>query len=74
MQTERVLNQSPRIETSLVKQIGNVYFSEINFTDFPKGRNLIFAHPGQKMNELVAIDTIWNPDKSVAFYVYEYRK
>ncbi len=71
---ERILNIQPRVETSLVKQIGNVYFGEVHFADFPAGRSLVFAHPTERLTEIAAKAVILNPDKSVALYVYDYKK
>ena len=71
-QEERVLNSEPRFQTSAIKQVGNVSFSDIEYSSLPKGRLLIFAHPEEKMEELSITKTIWNPDKTVAFLVYEY--
>jgi 4-amino-4-deoxy-L-arabinose transferase-like glycosyltransferase len=71
-QTQRVLNEQPRIETSVVKNIGNITFSDISLESAPKGRLLIFAHPEEKIEQIPSIETVWNPDKTVAFYVYEY--
>lgn len=73
-QTKKVLNTYPRLETSVVNQLGNVTFSDISYESIPVGKSLIFSHPEEKMDELSIIDVIWNPDKTVAFYVYEYEK
>lgn len=73
-QTKKVLNEKPRIETSVVKSLGTITFSDINLEDAPKGRLIIFAHPEEKIDQIPSIETVWNPDKTVAFYVYEYEK
>jgi 4-amino-4-deoxy-L-arabinose transferase-like glycosyltransferase len=73
-QTQRVLNEQPRIETSVVKNLGTVTFADISFESVPTGRLLIFAHPEEKIEQIPPSETIWNPDKTVAFYVYEYEK
>ncbi len=74
LQNERVINQEPRIETSVVRQQGNVIFDDVKPETIPEGNNLIFAHPDEKLADIFETQTILNPDNSVAFYVYEFRK
>lgn len=71
-QKNKILNVEPRIETSLVKSIGNVVFDDVILEKLPTGKLLIFAHPEEELKDVRLIQTIWNPDMSVAFYVYEY--
>jgi len=73
-QQNKVLNVEPRIQTSLTKSIGNVVFDDVLLEKLPPGKLLLFAHPEEELKDVRLIQTIWNPDKSIAFYVYEYRK
>jgi hypothetical protein len=73
-QMNKQLNELPRSETSVVRSIGNVVFDDVIIDTLPKGRLLLFAHPEEELKDVRAIQTIWNPDKTVAFFVYEYTK
>lgn len=67
-------NTSIRKETSVVKSFDKFIFSSISFYDFPKGKNLIFAHPSERMDEINYKETIRNLDGSLSLYVYEYER
>lgn len=69
-----IRNTTIRKETSVVKHFDKFIFSSISFDDFPKGKSLIFAHPSERMDEIMYQEIIENLDGSLAFYVYEYEK
>lgn len=71
-QNERTENTTIRKATSLIRNYDKYVFANIDFYNLPKGRNLMFAHPSEKLTEIGYADTVKNPDGSVAFYVYEY--
>lgn len=67
-------NTSIKRSTSLVKSFGKFIFTNIKFSDLPKGKSLVFASPSEQLSEFSKKDVILNLDKSIAFYVYEYEK
>ncbi len=67
-------NTSIRRKTSLVKSFDKYTFTNIDYYQLPKGKNLIFTHPTDKMDEIRWKEIIQNPDGSAGGYVYEYEK
>lgn len=67
-------NQSIRKATSLVANFDKFIFTDVDYYHLPKGKNLIFTHPTDKMDEIKPREIIFNPDNSIAAYVYEYTK
>ncbi len=67
-------NKSIRKATSLVSNFSNFIFTDVNFYDLPKGKNLIFTTPSDRMDEIKPKDVILNPDKTISIYIYEYEK
>lgn len=67
-------NTSIRRKTSLVQSFNKFTFTNIDYYQIPKGKNLIFTHPTDKIDEIKWQEIIKNPDGSIAGYVYEYEK
>lgn len=67
-------NKSIRKETSLVSSFSNFIFTDIDYYKLPKGKNLIFTTPTDKMDEIKPKEVILNPDNSTSVYLYEYEK
>ncbi|OGE30472.1 hypothetical protein A3C59_00625 [Candidatus Daviesbacteria bacterium RIFCSPHIGHO2_02_FULL_36_13] len=67
-------NDTIRRKTSLVKSFDKFTFRDIDYYQISKGRNLIFTHPTDKMDEIEWKEIIRNPDGSIGGYVYEYEK
>ncbi len=72
--SEVVYNTSNRRKTSLVKSFDKFIFRDIDYYQIPSGKNLIFTHITDKMDEIKWKETILNPDGSIGGYVYEYEK
>src|SRR3989344_3197040 len=71
---EVLYNDTIRRKTSLVKSFDKFTFRDINYYQISKGKNLIFTHPTDKMDEIEWKEIIRNPDGSIGGYVYEYEK
>lgn len=67
-------NTSIRRKTSLVQSFDKFIFTNIDYYQIPKGKNLIFTHPTDKMDEIKWEKIIVNPDGSIGGYVYAYEK
>lgn len=65
---------SIRRKTSLVKSFGKLTFINIDYYQLPKGKDLIFTHPTDKMDEIKWKEIILNPGGDIGGYVYEYTK
>lgn len=67
-------NNTIRRRTSLVRSFDKFTFRDIDYYQIPPGKNLIFTHITDKMDEIKWKEAILNPDGSVGGYVYEYTK
>lgn len=66
-------NQSIRKATSVVRSFDKFVFTNVDFYNLPKGKNLIFSHPTDRMTEINEREVILNPDGTISAYVYEYQ-
>lgn len=67
-------NETIRKETSVVRKIDKLIFTNIDFYQLPFGKSLIFAHPTDKIDEIAYREVIYSPDGSPMWYVYDYEQ
>jgi 4-amino-4-deoxy-L-arabinose transferase-like glycosyltransferase len=59
---------------STVKSFNKFIFTKISENILPMGKSLIFATSNDRLTKVSYKEVILNLDKSIAFYVYEYKK
>lgn len=69
-----VFNSTIRRSTSLVNKIDKFEFKSVDYYTFPSGKDIVFAHPSEKLSEMESSSVIYNPNGTVAFYVYDFTK
>ncbi len=67
-------NQTRRFATSVVSAFDKYIFTNIDYYNLPSGKSLIFAHPSERMTEIEPKESVYFPNGSLAFIVYEFKK
>ncbi len=72
--TEAIRSEVDKWGFSTVKSFNKFIFDKLTLDKIPKGKNLVFATPIDRLVTLPNKGVILNLDNSVAFYIYEYEK
>lgn len=57
-----------------VRSFSNFIFTKINRENLPTGKNLVLAHPSEKLTEMESLEDIYFPDGRVMWHIYVYTR